>query len=230
MTGQHGNALRDGQLAFLGRLLAGLSHDFRNHLAIISESMGLMGDLMLLESDGQMAHKERYVGIMATVRDRVNQAAEMSRHLNRFAHRMEAPLASFSVNDLLEEELFLLQRLFRQKGIHPEMRLAGALPAVHANPGLVQFVLFCVLASAVDQLAEQAGLAISTESHETAVQVVVQVEGLGGQPAASEPAEPFCAEALSLALHELDAVLLRRPLTDAVEEITLKLPVAGRSS
>ena len=41
--------LREMQLAFIGKLMAGLCHESKNHLAIIGESCGLIEDLLSME-------------------------------------------------------------------------------------------------------------------------------------------------------------------------------------
>lgn len=40
------NSLRQEQAESFGRLMAGLSHDMKNHLGIIRESNGLMSDII----------------------------------------------------------------------------------------------------------------------------------------------------------------------------------------
>ena len=49
MEPQNGERFRELQLAYLGKLMAGLSHELKNHLAIIKESNGLIEDLLSLE-------------------------------------------------------------------------------------------------------------------------------------------------------------------------------------
>lgn len=40
------NSIRQEQVESFGRLMAGFSHDMKNHLGIIRESNGLMGDII----------------------------------------------------------------------------------------------------------------------------------------------------------------------------------------
>ena len=60
MKSQRKGRLREMQLASIGKLMAGLSHEFKNHLAIIKELNGLIEDLLLLEEPGQSPDSERY--------------------------------------------------------------------------------------------------------------------------------------------------------------------------
>ena len=92
MRSQRNNRLREMQLAFIGKLMAGLSHEFKNHLAIIKELNGLIEDLLMLEEPGESANSERYKKITSGINERIAQAAEMCRFLSGFSHRMDQPL------------------------------------------------------------------------------------------------------------------------------------------
>ena len=59
MRSQRNNRLREMQLAFIGKLMASLSHENKNHLAIIKESCGLIEDLLMIEEPGQPADPDR---------------------------------------------------------------------------------------------------------------------------------------------------------------------------
>ena len=99
------NRLRDSQLASLGKLLAGYTHELKNHLAIINESSGLMDDRI----------RERFKKIIVTIGECISQANTMAMYLNRVAHRMDVPASTFNVNDLLIEELALMKRFAAEK-------------------------------------------------------------------------------------------------------------------
>ncbi|MCK5515752.1 MAG: hypothetical protein KAI39_02670, partial [Desulfobulbaceae bacterium] len=94
------NRLRDSQLAFLGKLLAGYTHELKNHLAIINESSGLMDDLLEMSGGGDEKLHKRFKKIIATIGERISRANTMAMYLNRVAHRMDFPLSSCNVNDL----------------------------------------------------------------------------------------------------------------------------------
>ncbi len=145
------NKLRDGHLKFLGKLLAGYTHELKNHLAIINESSGLMDDLLEMSEGGDEKLHNRFKKIIVTISDRISRANTMAMYLNRVAHRMDSPLSYFNVNDLLIEELALMERFSAMKNISFEKNLQKEIPSVHNNPSLLQFAIF----SLVNQLIEK---------------------------------------------------------------------------
>jgi two-component system NtrC family sensor kinase len=192
------------RLAFIGKILAGLSHEFKNHLAVIKELSGLMGDLLAGEGPGKCEKRERYLEIMATQTERASLAAARAGHLNRFAHRLDEPCASFAVNEILEEELSLLAWRFRQKELQLETAFARDLPLIHNNPSLLQFAFFCLLAPGFERLAAGGRVLVSTARQEGAVRLEVGCEGLKSPAGAREEEIPV-SEALRSAVQKMGA-------------------------
>lgn len=136
---------REMQLVYIGKLMAGLSHEFKNHLAIIKELNGLLQDLLMLAESESALNPERFQKIISGIDERISQAAEMCRYLSGFAHRMDQPLASFSVAEVVEEEIYLLSRFARQKQVQLIADYGDNLPLIHNNPALLQFMFFCLV-------------------------------------------------------------------------------------
>ncbi|MFA5718866.1 MAG: hypothetical protein WC952_14230, partial [Desulfobulbaceae bacterium] len=76
--------LHDARLAFVGLIIAGVSHEFKNHLSVTKELSGLLDDLLAMEKDA-LPGRERLAKITAGIGERVAAAAEMASHLGRFA-------------------------------------------------------------------------------------------------------------------------------------------------
>ncbi|MBU0729820.1 MAG: hypothetical protein KKE17_11945 [Proteobacteria bacterium] len=171
-------SLKDLQLAFVGKLLAGYSHESKNHLAIIKELSGLMDDLLSMENQGEDRGRQRYHEIMATLRDRATQAAFRVGHLSRFAHRMDEPRTSFNVNDILEEELSLLGWKAKQKEIRLEAFFAdNQLPSIYNNPSLLQYVVFCIVVDCFERFEAKSCIQVSTISKGQSVCIELSCSG-----------------------------------------------------
>jgi len=216
------NILRNSQLKFIGKLMAGVSHELKNHLAIIKESSGLMDDLLQIENIG-LQNQERFLKITKAIEDRVAQAALMSRHVNNFSHRMDEPCSSFDVNDVLQEEISLLQRFARQQNTHLEMQPGQNLPAIYNNPSLFQFVVFCLLEPTLDQAGPNSRILISTEKQETAVKITVDLESSQGS-SNKKTTEALLPDILPYALEKLTAQLFRESPGQGRDRATLILP------
>jgi phosphoglycerate-specific signal transduction histidine kinase len=220
MKGQKEEHLREMQLACIGRLLASLSHEFKNHLAIIKESCGLVEDLLLLEDQEKPANTGRYKKIIDGINDRISQAAEMCRCLSGFSHRMDQPLSSFNPNDVLQEEIYLLQRLARQKQVDLALKGAVDLPVIFNNPSLLQFAVFCMLWPALESLEKHGRIVLATAQRGLSVAIVATFEGALQKTADENPWHALLPEVL----HLLGAELARTVQPSGNEEFTLTLP------
>ena len=218
MNQQNDDFFREMQLVHFGKLMASLSHEFKNHLAIIKESNGLLEDLLFLEDSNQRPNNDRLKKIIATVNERVAQAAEMCRFLSSFAHRVDQPLSVFSIAEVVQEEMYLLRRLAHQK--QTELKFLGSddLPLIFNNPSLLQFVIFCIIWPALEQL-QNTRVTVTATGQGSGVEVMVYIAGL-----ISKPDENLWRLSLPAALPALKAEFSRIVLPDDHEEIRVNIP------
>ncbi|MBI4791428.1 MAG: response regulator transcription factor [Deltaproteobacteria bacterium] len=167
----------DPQLEFFGRMLAGFTHDLKNHLAIIKESNGLISDLIDMGRITDEALAARLQKIVTSIQGRVGRATDMASSLNSIAHRQDTPLSTFQINDLISEELALLQRFARLREIEIKTALAPDLPAIHNNPSLVQFVFFHLFNLSLRKLKNHGMVEIASGQHNGAVLVTFRLHG-----------------------------------------------------
>jgi len=171
------NELRSLQLEFFGRILAGFTHDLKNHLAIIKESNGLVSDLIDMGRITDEALAIKLQKIVTSIQGRVGQATEMANNLNGFAHRLDTPLSSFQVNDLLAEELTFLRRFSRLRQIDLKIELHEGMPAIYNNPSLVQFVLFKLFTMALKKVKNHALIEIASGEQNGGAQITIGLSG-----------------------------------------------------
>jgi len=158
------NSIRQEQMASFGRLIAGFAHDMKNHLGIIRESNGLMGDIIAMGALGEdETAVERLKKSIAAIERRVVVAANMLHHLSGLAHRPDYAYSSFLINELIEEEYTFLERFSRLKQIDVVLELGEALPAVYNDPSLLQHILYRVYFQCMELLESGQSLAIVTE-------------------------------------------------------------------
>lgn len=137
--------LRLNQLAFLGRLLSGFTHELKNHLAIIKESSGLMNDLVEL---GRLKDEEtsgKFQKIIGSIAERIDIANNLIKNLNSFGHRMDNPESVFNPNTLVLEEMALLKKFVRLKGVEVQLDLQDDIASVQSRPALLHFLLYLLV-------------------------------------------------------------------------------------
>ena len=212
--------LRDMQLTYIGKLMAGLSHEFKNHLAIIRELNGLIEDLLLLEGPVQPENSERISKNIAGIDNRIKQAAEMCRFLSGFSHRMDQPLSSFSVTDVLQEEIYLIHRFARQKQVELNFSLEGDLPTIFNNPALLQFSVFCIVWPALESLEKDGQISITSNQQGSGAKIVLNIIGAMKTPEEGIPWQEMLPETLQI----LGAEISRTIQQEGNEEVTVTIP------
>jgi C4-dicarboxylate-specific signal transduction histidine kinase len=173
------------QLRFIGKILAGFTHEIKNHLAIVKESAGLIGDMIQLGKSTQN-DSGQYLEIVRSIEEQIEKATAQFSYLNRFSHRMDTPLSTFSVNDSIEELAALLQRFANQKRITIEKELQKDLAPVHSNPSMLQFLIFTFLEEMLAGLDTNSKIGVKTEGANNAVAIRITPEGnfIEGSPGA----------------------------------------------
>jgi K+-sensing histidine kinase KdpD len=150
------------QLRMIGKILSGLSHDVKNHLALIKESTGLIVDIIGSEKSLATQELRQCIDILNSVRKQIGKTSELCNYLNRFAHRMEQPLSVYKVNESLEELIALLQKFVSQKKIRLEKDFHDELQTIHGNPALLQFLVSCLVEEMFYKLDKSSTITIKT--------------------------------------------------------------------
>ncbi len=158
--------LREQQLESYGRLMAGLSHDLKNHLGIIRESGGLIDDMMEIHGKSlPPALAERLQKMTATIEKRVKVAADMLHHLSSFAHRADSPESSVLLGDILREEAVFLQRFAKMKQVELHIEAEEEIALV-TSPTLLHHLIYRVFLFALEQLQAGERLTIAVKAAE----------------------------------------------------------------
>ncbi len=163
MENKNEQDLRLLQLRFIGKIIAGFTHEIKNYLAIIKESAGLIEDIIKLgkaseDKDGQ------YLEIINSIQEQVEKSNDLFRYLNRFSHRMDAEFSTFNVNETLEELSALLMRFANQRKISIEKDFQNDIPSMNSNPSMLQLLVFHFLEEKLTSLDKNSMLIIKTES------------------------------------------------------------------
>ncbi|MGW8195699.1 MAG: hypothetical protein ACWGOX_15690, partial [Desulforhopalus sp.] len=212
------NRIRQEQVESFGRLMAGFSHEMKNHLGIIRESNGLMGDLVAMGKLGDDdVLVQRFDKAIAAIEKRIGVAAEMLHHLSSFAHRSDTPYSSFQINSLLVEECIFLKRFSRLRQIDFSLQLDENLAAIYNDPSLLHHVLYRLHAFCLEQLSAGGSLAILTRQHGGCSEIIFRF-----RPAKGE--EQNFDETLQKAVKKLHGTLKKTGKQENHNDIVLAIP------
>ncbi|MBM9519378.1 hypothetical protein JWG39_06015 [Desulforhopalus vacuolatus] len=187
--------LCESQIESYGQLLAGFSHDMKNHLSIIRESAGLIADLVEINAAGMdPVLVERFQKTTDLIENRVVVSAGLFHHLSSFAHRLDTPISSFSLSEVVAEMAAFVERPARLRQV--KLELKNNADAVLLNsPTLLQFLFYRLYMHCLDQLGQGDTLTLETSGVDGAA--VLRMESGGTLLLADFPNEEEAA-ALSL--------------------------------
>lgn len=164
-------------LSFIGKTLSVFTHEVKNHLAILKESIGLIGDLAEM---GKISSKEEIsesLKVIQSIENQIGKTAWFCTQLNRFGHRMDRPLSNFDVNEAMEELTELLSRLAAQKRIALRKNFGTDLPPLYSNPAQLQFLIFCLIEKNLQRIDGGGAIILKTTHTGDSITIDIIPEG-----------------------------------------------------
>jgi len=133
-TGRRAGLSDAKRAAFIARMTAGATHEFRNVLAVVKESAGLAQDLLAAGGAGE-ADRDRILRALARIEAQVARGADLSTSLNRVVHGLDRAEEYQDVEAALEHAVRLSGRAARQRGRRLEWIPSGAGLREGSAPG-----------------------------------------------------------------------------------------------
>jgi K+-sensing histidine kinase KdpD len=170
--------IRQEQAESFGRLMAGFSHDMKNHLGVIRESNGLIGDLLsMADLHGNEQLAQRVTKAVGSIERRVETAAQMLHFLSSFAHRSDTPKSFVNVNDLIREECVFLDRFSRLRQISLVIEPAPDLAPRNLEVALLQHVFYRLFMAAIGLLEAGESLTIVSNQQDKFTGITFLLQG-----------------------------------------------------
>ena len=111
------NKCEDKEVAFFGKITAGITHELKNVLAIIRESSGLMGDIISISPEAVVKHQEKIQNSIVRIKEQIERGVNITDRLNRFAHSTDEIIAKIDLQETIEQLITLAQRFARLKHV-----------------------------------------------------------------------------------------------------------------
>lgn len=171
------NLVRINQLKFIGKILAVCAHDLNNQLGIIKEASGLMEDIVEINKSKDNLLKEELARPMKSIYSRVGDAAFITSKLSAFGRGMEGGENSININEIVGQLLVLLKRMAAQRRIELVADFQADIPAVNADPLMLQFLMFCLMEDQLMRLKAKGRLVFRTVRSGDVLSVMILSEG-----------------------------------------------------
>jgi K+-sensing histidine kinase KdpD len=175
MTGRL-DTIGENGLQFYSKVLAAISHDIKNALAIINENAGLMDDFTLMADQGAPIDPERLKGLSATITKHVGRANDIATHISRLAHSLDKPVDVVDLNETLRLLTMLTSRLSQMRNVTMDISALSHAVTVETSPFFLMTLLWRLFDCAT-AAGEVTSIAVVTESREDGASIVLRLEG-----------------------------------------------------
>ena len=161
----------------MGKVSASLSHEIKNALAIINESVGLMGDLLQRDASEDWPPYSRWTSLLVSIEEQVQRSAEIVKRLNQFAHSMDKPLVELDLNETVRQTVVLIQRLATLRRVNLETLLESEPLHLQSDPFRLLYVIFGLIERAINCSPREAEVKVKTERSGEMFRVIVADQG-----------------------------------------------------
>jgi two-component system NtrC family sensor kinase len=167
------------RLASLGTLAAGVAHEINNPLAIISESVGWMGQLLAKEELKDIPHKQNFEMALGRVVKSVNRSKKITHQLLGFVRKSDSLLSEVDLNDLIDESIQLIELELKKRDIKIIKEIDPSQEKILSDPFQIRQVLVNLLTNAVHAIGSEGSITISLKNFEDQIVITVKDSGVG---------------------------------------------------
>ncbi|RKY96825.1 MAG: hypothetical protein DRQ13_05485 [Ignavibacteriae bacterium] len=134
--------MSEKEIAFIGKITAGVTHEINNALASIKEISGLMEDLISMSSADSFPHHEKFLKVLPKIEKQIKRSVKLTTQLNKFSHLADEYTAQVELNDFIEHLVFLTQRFARIKNVELQYQPVAQVVNFNTIPIQLQMALY----------------------------------------------------------------------------------------
>ena len=172
--------MRYQELALLGRVTASTSHEFKNVLAILRESFGLIKDVLDMNGKNKLKHQDKIDRALDNVERHMSRGVDITNRLNLFAHTTDEDRDTVSFSGLADLACHLLKRRARQGKVALAFEVAsGGLDITGCPMILLTAILACV-EHAIEHSPQDSSLMVRAQRGSGGPQLAITQSGPEG--------------------------------------------------
>ena len=173
------DALSGEQLAFFGKVSAGISHELKNIMATISETASLLSDLVAYGEQGGKLEQQELRTCSEGIIEEIQRGFATIKHMNRFAHSVDQPLKEIDIKEVLELTVSLWTYMGPSRKVNIDSQ-GETGPRVITNPFLLQDLLYHALVFAFESVEPDGEIRISLGSKDQEARIDFPGTDAGG--------------------------------------------------
>lgn len=137
-------------ILFVGNILASVTHEMQNVMAIIKESGALTDDILQLNGPPRMRHADKLQAALRNIQEQVGRGRDLMLMLNGFAHAAADYPVTGDLSRFTRQISVLAERMVRLKECTLEQDVAGTPIPVHGNALMLMQTVYLGLAAVLD--------------------------------------------------------------------------------
>jgi len=169
--------MNEKEIAFIGKITAGVTHEVNNVLASIREISGLLSDILSITSAETFPRKEKFEASIQKIQNQEKRGVKLINQLNKFAHLPDVSSTEIDLNELIEHLIYLTERFGRIKNIELHTQPSGQSVKVITNPFYLQMALFNCLEYFLKNLKAGGKVFINPVNNKTECLINIFAEG-----------------------------------------------------
>ena len=147
---------------FMGKITAGYTHEIRNILSIMAESVGLMQDILSMDQDRMLQYKDKLSSSLAMIEKQIERGDALSTHLNRLAHAPDQDVGQIDLDQATGTMVALTQRFARRHHLQLRHIPAGKKIRIQTRPFALMMLIHGLIQCTVQAAPQDACLDIQT--------------------------------------------------------------------
>jgi signal transduction histidine kinase len=165
-------------LLFFGTMAASLSHEMRNALATVSETSGLMADIMeMAAEEGNDVDPEKLRSLCQRIATQSKRAAGLAGRLNAFAHTVDEEHAAVDLHTHVALAVDLNRRKASLERVDLDKGELADGPEITCDPFALHLLLHQVFMASVRRCGTEAKLQVDLEPSGD-----IRIRGLAEKP------------------------------------------------
>jgi C4-dicarboxylate-specific signal transduction histidine kinase len=171
------NELTRKKIAFFGRIMANVSHEFNNVITVISELAGLLKDFSLMAQRGREIPPEKITSISDNISKQVARGKHLVSHMNRFSHSTDEQDAQVDLGDVVENMQVLTDRLFKNSRKCTTFSPPEEACSLRTDPFELRRILFVCLDKFLDSSSNEVSIQIKRPKNGEGLELEISGEG-----------------------------------------------------
>ena len=142
MENNNNNFIKDESLRFFGKVVASVSHEIKNVMAVINEKAGLLKDLTLIAEKGQPLDPIRIQTLAEQLKLQIKRGDAIVQNINKFAHSVDEDCGNVDLNELTGLIILLLERFASQMNLTLNLMSPENTVIIKTNPFILELLLW----------------------------------------------------------------------------------------